>query len=197
MATKKASTPIEEKFEKQDFDLFDALAALDKKDYAYYDRLSEEQQKKFVPYMMLMWMSAIKTTGNLGAYYVMNTDYTANKYFFNENVQKHPKLQWQMLCAASPGLGKQFHQWIPHLSTKVSLLKEPAKTKDIKDYFTKIYPKANPSDLSEFASAFVEEHKKKCYLADLYPNLKHTDIEMLSQLVTDEDIKQYEKDRGN
>ena len=49
MATK---TPIDEKFEKQDFNLFDALLALDKKDYVYIDKLNAEQQKKFVPYIM-------------------------------------------------------------------------------------------------------------------------------------------------
>lgn len=38
MAKEKLSA--DEKFTKQDFDLFEALTAIDKKDYAYYDRLS-------------------------------------------------------------------------------------------------------------------------------------------------------------
>jgi hypothetical protein len=196
MATKK-TTPIDEKFVAQDFDLFDALAAMDKKDYGYYDRLSEEQQKKFVPYMMTHWMSAIKGSGDVQGYYLRSVDYHANKHLFNEYVQKHPKLQWYMLCASSPGLGKQFHQWIPHLGSKITSLKEPAKTKEIKEYYTKIYPKVDSDDIDEIAKAFVQEHKRKCYLAETYPNLKQSDIEILSQLVTDEDIKQYEKDRGN
>ena len=196
MATKK-TTPTEEKFEGQDFNLFDALAAMDKKDYDYYDRLTEEQQKKFVPYMMTHWMSAIKGSGDIQGYYLRSVDYHANKHLFNEYVQKHPKLQWYMLCASSPGLGKQFHQWIPHLGSKVTSLKEPAKVKEIKDYYTKIYPKVDSDDIDEIAKAFVVEHKRKCYLAETFPNLKQSDIEVLSQLVTDEDIKQYEKDRGN
>ena len=196
MATKK-STPVDEKFVAQDFDLFDALTAMDKKDYGYYDRLTEEQQKKFVPYMMTHWMSAIKGSGDVQGYYLRSVDYHANKHLFNEYVQKHPKLQWYMLCASSPGLGKQFHQWIPHLGSKVTTLKEPAKTKDIKEYYTKIYPKVDSDDIDEIAKAFVQEHKRKCYLAETYPNLKQSDIEVLSQLVTEEDIKQYEKDRGN
>ena len=196
MATKK-STPIDEKFVAQDFDLFDALTAMDKKDYAYYDRLTEEQQKKFVPYMMTHWMSAIKGSGDVQGYYLRSVDYHANKHLFNEYVQKHPKLQWYMLCASSPGLGKQFHQWIPHLGSKVTSLKEPAKAKEIKEYYTKIYPKVDSDDIDEIAKAFVVEHKRKCYLAETFPNLKQSDIEILSQLVTDEDIKQYEKDRGN
>jgi hypothetical protein len=196
MATK-SKTPTDEKFEKQDFDLFDALTALDKKDYGYYDRLSEEQQKKFVPYMMTHWMSAIKGSTDLQQYYVMSVDAAMNKHLFNEYVQKNPKLQWLMLCACSPGAGKQFHQWIPHLSNKITQLKETAKIKDISDYYSKIYPKLSSDDNRELSEAFVEEHKKKTYLAKVYPNLKITDIELLAQFVTEQDIKNYERDQGN
>jgi hypothetical protein len=193
----KANTPADEKFEKQDFDLFEALAALDKKDYGYYDRLTPEQQKKFVPFMMLHWMSAIKGGEGVSRYYVMSTSEYANKYMFNENVMKHPKLQWLMLCAASPGMGKQFHQWIPHIKERVSKLREPAKAKEVKEYFKKIYPKTSDSDLSLLTEAFVENHKRKMYLADRFPNLKYDEIELLSELVTDEDIRRYEEELGN
>lgn len=197
MATKKQQTPKDEKFEKQDFDLFEALAAIDKKDYDYYDRLTPEQQKKFVPFMMTHWVSAIKGSEGLSRYYVMSVNEYANKYLFNENVQKHPKLVWMMLCAASPGLGKQFHQWIPHISASVSKLKSPAKVKEIKEYYSKIYPKTDDQTLQEFAEAFVEDHTRKVHLSELFPNLKIEDIDTLNQIITDEDIKQYEKDRGN
>jgi hypothetical protein len=193
----KEKVAVDEKLEQQDFDLFEAITAIDKKDYGYYDRLTPEQQKKFVPFMMLHWISAIKGNEGLSRYYVMSTNEYANKYLFNENVMKHPKLQWLMLCSASPGLGKQFHQWIPHIKERVSKLREPAKTKDIKEYFKKIYPKTSDTDLSDFAEAFVDNHKKKMYLANRFPNLKYDEIELLSDIVTDEDIKQYEKDFGN
>lgn len=197
MATKKPQTPKDEKFEKQDFDLFQALDALDRKDYNYLDKLTEEQQKKFVPYMMTHWMSTVKADGGIQGYYVMSTEYHANKYLFNEHVQKHPKLVWQMLCASSPGVGKKFHQWIPHLSSKVATLKETPKLKDVKDYYTKIYPKASPSDIDMLAEVFIEEHKKKVYLAKRFPELKLSDIEVLAQTVTDDDIRNYERDLGN
>lgn len=196
MATKK-STPTDEKFEKQDFDLFKALEALDKKDYGYFDRLTEEQQKKFVPFMMTHWMSQIKSNGELAGYYVMSVNHYANEHLFNENVIKHPKLQWLMLCASSPGLGKQFHQWVPHLSSKVATLKETPKEKEVRDYFSKVYTKASEANLYAISEAFVNEHKKKVYLAQQFPNLKHSDIEALANLVTDDDIRKYEQDRGN
>lgn len=102
-----------------------------------------------------------------------------------------------MLCASSPGLGKQFHQWIPHISSQVSKLKSPAKAKEIKEYFAKIYPKTDSNTLQEFAEEFVRDHKRKVYLSEVFPNLKIEDIETLNQIVTDSDIEQYEKDRGN
>lgn len=196
MATKK-NIPVDEQLDKQDFPLFQALEALDKKDYGYYDRLSPEQQKKFTPFMLVRYLSYLKGSGEVAGYYGMSTNYHANKYIFNEYVQKHPKLQWLMLCAASPGLGKQFHPWIPQIKEKVSLLKEQAQLKDIKEYYKKIYPKVSDEEITEISKAFVQEQKKKFYLASVYPNMKLSDIEVLSQTVTDEEIEQYERDRGN
>ena len=199
MATKKvkAVIPADEKLENQDFPLFDALLALDKKDYGYYDRLSEAQQKKFVPFMLIKYMSYLKGSGEIAAYYLRSTDYHANKYFFNENVMKNPKLQWLMLCASSPGLGKQFHPWMPQIKEKVSSLKEKAVLKDVKDYYTKVYPKADVEDITEISKEFIKEQHKKVYLAELYPEMKISDIEVLSKTVTDEEIKEYERERGN
>jgi hypothetical protein len=139
MATKKPATPQDEKLERQDFDLFKAIDAIDAKNYDWYSLLTEEQKKKFVPYMMTHWVSAIKAKGMLGAYYVMSVDANANKYLFNEVIQGHPELQWLMLCASSPGMGKQFHQWIPHLNVKYSKLKEKITKKEVVDYLSKVH----------------------------------------------------------
>ena len=197
MATKKAPVPKDEQLDKQDFPLFDALAALDRKDYNYYANLSEAQQQKFVPFMLIKYMSYLKGSSEIAGYYLRSTDYHSNKYFFNENIMKNPKLQWLMLCASSPGLGKQFHPWMPQIKERVSSLKENAVLKDIKDYYTKIYPKTDSETITEISTAFVQEQRRKVYLAELYPTLKITDIEVLSQTVTDEEIEQYERDRGN
>jgi hypothetical protein len=193
----KAKTPTEEKFQNQELDLFETLLALDKKDYGYYDRLSEEQKKKFVPYMMTHWMSTVKSSSDIQGFYVMSTDGAANKYLFNEHVQKHPKLQWLMFCAASLGAGKQYHQWIPHIKIGVTSLRDNAKISDIIDYFTKIYPKLSSDDIMSMSEAYIAEHKKMHFLAKTYPNLKYTDIKTLANIITEADIEKYEKESGN
>lgn len=194
MATK---IPADEKLDRQDLDLFEALSALDRKDYSYFDKLSEEQQRKFSSYMMTHWMSQVKANGGIQGYYVRSVDHYANEYLFNEVVMKHPKLQWMMLSASSPGIGKQFHQWVPHLSDKIGKLKDKAKSKEVKDYFKKVYPKASDSDLNELTEVFVEQQNRKYHLASIFPAMKLSDIETLNGIITDDDIRNYEEDRGN
>lgn len=193
----KAKTAPEEKFEKQDFDMFEALAAIDRKDYGYYDRLSKEQQKKFPLHIMIQYLSAVKGSKDLQNYYVQSTEFYANKHLYNENVSKHPKLQWLMLCASSPGVGKQFHQYIPHIKERVSKLKDVAKVKDIKEYYKKIYSGVNDKQLSDMAESFVAEQERKVYLANKFPTLSLSDIEVLNKLITDEEIVNYEQESGN
>ena len=199
MATKaKEKVSADEKFTNMDFPLFPAFDALDRKDYKYYDNLTAEQQKGFVPFMLTHWMSAVQSKDHdIQRYYVQSCDAAANKYLLHETITKHPKLQWLMLCAVSPNIGKQFHKYIPHIKQRVSLLQDPAKFKDTRDYFAKIYPKAGEELIDEVSNQFVREQKRKHYLAQQFPNLKHEDIETLNAIITDADIEKYEKDRGN
>ena len=193
----KAKTSPEEKFTNVDFDLFKAIEALDRKDYGYFDRLTEEQQRKFNPYMLLKYMSSAKGRTDLQHFHVLGTNEFANTHMFNENIHRHPRLQWLMLCTAGLGAGKQFHPWIPQIKENVSRLKEKATAKDIREYFTKVYPNSDEETLAEVSKLFVAQQHKKMYLADKYPELKVEDINLLADLVTDIEIQQHEKDSGN
>lgn len=194
MATKKNK---DETVEKQDFNLFEAIEAIDKKDYGYFDRLSPEQQKKFSSYMLLHYVSSVSGKAELQNYCLRSVDYYANTHMFNEHIQKNPKLQWLMLCASSPGLGKQFHPWIPQIKDRVVKLRDQAKVKDIKEYFTKIYSGSSKELIDEISESYVAQQKRKYYLAQRFPTLKLDEIEVLNDVITDEDIKEYEENCGN
>lgn len=184
------------KLQHVDFDLFAALEALDRKDYGYFDTLTEEQQKKFVPYMMMHWVSSIKKQGEVGKYYVLATEEFANKHIFNEYVQRHPKLQWLMLCIVSPDMGKQFHQWIPQLSNKISELRVQSKPKDYSEYLSKIYNTSDTVSINELSKELSMEQNKKYLLAQLFPAMKSIDIDNLSKYVTDEELADYARQCG-
>lgn len=194
MAT--ASVKDELKFEQQDFDLFQALSAIDAKNYEWFNTLTEDQRKKFVPYMLAYWTSAVKANHEIASYYLVSTDVAVNKHLFNEKVMDHPELQWKMLCASSPGIGKQFHQWIPHLSNKIGSLKSRSTVKEIKEYFQKIYRGQNSEVINQCAEEYVANQNHQYKLAQLYPNLKHDDLVALAALTTESDIKEYEAELG-
>lgn len=192
----KTKLSADEKFTDIDFPLFDALAALDKKDYNFFDKLTVEQQKGFSPFMLLNWLSTVTGVADLQRYYLQNTDYSANTYMFNENIIKHNKLQWLMLCTVSPNMGKQYHKWIPHIKRNYSLLLEQAKQKDIQDYFSKVYPKTETSLLKEISVEFTRIQNRKYRLAQLFPDLKISDIETLNEIISEEQIIEYEENLG-
>jgi len=194
---KKTATPADEKFTDVDFPLFEAINAIDNKDYGYYDRLTPEQQKKFVPWMLLHYASTVKSNTALQQFHLLSTQEFANKHMFSEYVANHPKLQWMMLCASGLGQGKQFHPWIPQIRERVSKLKDKATVKDVKEYYSKIYPKESEDRHKERAESFVKEQARKVYLAEKFPNLKFDEIEILNGIVSNSEIEQYEKDSGN
>jgi len=191
----KAKTPIDEKFEKIDFDLFEALSAIDRKDYEYYDRLSEEQKRKFNPYMLLIWLSSVKGRDQLVS--LTRANVMANNNMFAERMQDNPKLQWLSLCAASLGKGKQFREYLPTLSKSVVDYKKTATLDEVKKYFSKLHPNVDQELINEISKLFVEQQKRKCYLAEKFPTMKIVDINVLNELLTDEEIKKYERDSGN
>lgn len=194
---KKTPVPSDEKFTNQDFDLFKALNAIDSKNYDWYKNLTDEQKKKFVPYMMTHWSSSISKNGLIAEYYLASTNEYANKYLFDEHIQNHPELQWLMLCASSPGNGNQKHVWIPHIKPKVVGLKEKATKKDIKDYFAKIYSGLKSDILEEISVQYTSTQQHMCRLAEMFPNMKRSDLELMSELITQEDIKNHERESGN
>lgn len=185
----------DEKFQNTEFDLFSALSAIDNKDYRWWDNLTEEQQRKFVPYMLLQWATTIKGNKNIAQYYVLSGNEYANKHMFNELVQNHPKLQWLMLCSMSPGMGKQFHQWLPHLNNKIGSLREEAKYSIVKEYFSKI--SGDGKVVEDCAKEFTEMQNHKWRIAQHYPSMKLEDIEVLALHLSKEEVDEYEREIGH
>ena len=88
------------------------MAQFDRKNRGFYDSLTEEQQRKFSPYLMIRWGSSVQGSRDLQEFYVISTNERLNKHFFSINTARHKKLQWLMATTVSPGMGTQRHQWI-------------------------------------------------------------------------------------
>jgi hypothetical protein len=119
------------------------MSALDRKDRAFYDSLSDEEKKKFSPFLMIRYGATVSGNADMQAYYLMSCNERLNKHFFDVNTAQHKKLQWLMATTVSPGMGNQFHQWI-------APKKKTTDNKSIK-FLRELYPHLKEDDLKLMA----------------------------------------------
>ena len=140
--------------------LKEVMAAIDKKDRGFYNRLTDEQKKAFSAWMMMRYTSSVQ--GKNSAYYIYMTNELVNRDF--SDISKHPELQWLLLSAC--GSGKvEYHPYLKPPNAR--------KKKDkVSEFLSNIYPllkddeialiiKLNTTDeLKEFAKTHGYEDKE-------------------------------------
>lgn len=140
------------------------LHALDAKDYGFYDQLTPEQQKSVAPFLLNRYMSIVKGSNDLAAYYLMATNQRVNTQYFE--LAKHPKLVWQLLCTVSPGkqflpnkafennYKNPFHQWVGHKK------KDKGNSNKVRKYIEKLHPTAKRDELDWLCTQYTEKDIK-------------------------------------
>ena len=136
------------------------MRCFDLKDRNFYDSLTEEERKKFSNYLMIRWGSSVQGITELQQYYVVSTNEKLNKHFFD--LSKHPKLQWLLATAVSPGMGSHRHQWIPPK-------KKEKGNNEIKKALMELYP-AMKADEIDLLSKLITKKELKELLKDLGNN---------------------------
>lgn len=108
------------------------MREFDRKTRSFFDDLTEEERKKFSPFLMIRWGSSVEGSRELQEFYVIATNERLNKHFFNINTARHKKLQWLMATSVSPGLGTHRHTWI---APKKRERTDSAKKKQLRELF--------------------------------------------------------------
>ena len=111
----------------------------------FYDDLSEEERKKFAPFLMIRWGSAVEGSRDMQEFYVISTNERLNKNFFNISSSKHRKLQWLMATTVSPGMGSMRHNWI-------APKKKEAGAGSIKKQLAELFPHYKPDEIDVMAA---------------------------------------------
>ena len=120
------------------------MSVFDRKDRDFYDSLTEEERKKFSTFLMIRWGSSINGSRELQEYYVQSTNHYLNKHFFA--LSRHPKLQWLMATAVSPGMGTHRHNWIAPKKKETV-----AGASAIKKQLTELFPNMKTDELELMA----------------------------------------------
>jgi hypothetical protein len=133
-----ATTPQSDKLTIQN-----EMLQFDKKNRNFYDDLTDDEKKKFPPFIMIRWGADVQGSSELQAYYLMSVNERLNKHFFDISGKEHKKFQWLLCTTVSPGMGKQYHKW----------LAAKKKTSDNKaeKFFSEIYPHLRDDEIKLLA----------------------------------------------
>ena len=137
------------------------MRQLDAKNRDFYDELTPEERRKFSTFLMVRWGSAVDGSQEIQEYYVQSTNHYLNKHFFT--MHRHPKLQWLMATAASPGMGAMRHNWIAPKKKEVG-------ASAIKKQLRELYPHFKDDEIDLMAE--LTDKKELAQLQRAYGNDK-------------------------
>ena len=120
------------------------MRAFDLKDRGFYDSLTDDEKKKFTPFLMIRWGATVAGDADLQAYYLMSTNERLNKNFFDISSTQHKKLQWLLATTVSPGMGVQRHNWL-------AAKKREGGNNKAEKFLREIYPHAKTDDIALMA----------------------------------------------
>ena len=90
-------------------DLKKTLRAADLRDKNFYDKMSEEDQKLYSPFMLMKYMASVKGEQWMQEHYVEMINECVNKHLWT--ISKYKKISW-MLTAMCGVEQQQFHPWL-------------------------------------------------------------------------------------
>lgn len=126
----------------------DIMAAVDRKDYNYYSRLTDEQRKSLNLWMTQRYASSVQ--GKLAGHYLVIINEFMNIHW--SDISKHPELQWKLMCLA--GTGKtQFHPF-------VKVPKAKRKKDKIGELIKELFPLLKNDELDLFLEINSKEELK-------------------------------------
>jgi hypothetical protein len=129
------------------------MAQFDRKNRGFYDELDEQERKKFSPYLMIRWGSAVQGGADLQEFYLVATNERLNKRFFE--LSRLPKLQWLCATTVSPGMGTHRHPWIAPKK------KDGNSRSDAKKVLMDLMPAAKIDDIETLAKLITREELRE------------------------------------
>ena len=130
------------------------MEQFDKKNRNFYDDLSDEEKKKFSPFLMIRWGSDVQGSNDMQAYYLMSLNERLNKNFFDISTSQHKKFQWLLATTVSPGMGKQHHKWL------AAKKKDSANNKSEK-FLAELYPELRYDEIKLLARINTKDDLKQ------------------------------------
>jgi hypothetical protein len=140
-------------------DIKNEMALFDDKNVDFYDSLSEEEQKKISPFVLIRWGSLVSGDPDLQEYYLLSCNENLNKNFFNIRASEHKKLLWLKATTVSPGMGRQRHSWL-------SKPKDTMGNSKAEKFLQEVYPELKADEIKLLAE-INDRDDLKCLAREL------------------------------
>lgn len=118
------------------------LAAIDLRNYEFYDSLSDQERKEFSPYVLMRYISNVNGDREIQEWFLEMTNELINKNFWNLT-KEHKALLWKLFAAT--GIGTKFYH--PYLAAG-----KKEKANKIEKLLCEMYPAMKMSDIKLLAS---------------------------------------------
>lgn len=122
------------------------MAALDSRNYNFYENLTEEEKKSLSPYVLMRYASNVQGDTELAEWFLETTNEMVNKNF--GALSKHKELLWKLLAGTGVGV-KCFHPYIP--------LGKKEKTHKIEKLIEELNPSMKLTEVKLLASMMTKD----------------------------------------
>ena len=148
MATKSKKEP-----KKRALDLARVLAAVDSKNYNFYDNLTEAELKEFSPFVLMRFISNVDSRDrDIQEWFVEMTNELVNKNHWDLS-KNHEKLHWLLYSAVGAGV-KSFHPYLPALKKELN---------KIEKLLAELHPTYKIDDVKLLAKLMTDQDKKDLF----------------------------------
>lgn len=129
------------------------LAAVDNKNYKFYDNLTDDERKAFSPYILMRYVSNVQNSSDIQAWFVEMTNECVNKNHWDLS-KNHKALLWKLFSAT--GIGVTCYH--PYLA---------AGKKEKADKLVKLVAELNPAmkmdDIKVLVSLMSKKDKEELF----------------------------------
>jgi hypothetical protein len=129
------------------------LTAVDRKDYDFYDNLTDEEKKAFSPYILMRYTSNVQGDRDIQEWFVEMTNERVNKNHWDLS-KNHKGLLWKLFASTGAGV-PAYH---PYLAAG-----KKEKANKIEKLLCELYPTMKMNEIKMLAAKMDKEDIKELF----------------------------------
>jgi len=129
------------------------LNAVDRKDYSFYDNLTDEERKAFSPYVLMRYTANVQGDRDIQEWFLDTTNDYVNKHHWDLS-KNHKALLWKLFAATGAGISA-FHPYIA--------AGKKEKANKIEKLLCELYPAKKMDEIKLLASMMDKKDRDELF----------------------------------